>query len=66
MLIMTSMRYMSEIVLLGVELDELTSLIKHISKFPQFKLYISKSLISLQSTFGTGLELGSLSLRLPN
>ena len=39
------MRNISEIVLLGVELEELTFLIKHISKLPQFKIYISQSLI---------------------
>ena len=39
------MRNISEIVLLRVEIDERTSLIQHISKLTQFKIYISKSLI---------------------
>ena len=39
------MRNISEIVLLRVELDERTSLIQHISKLTQFKIYLSQSLI---------------------
>ena len=36
---------MRNLFFVSIELDELTSLIQHISKLTQFKIYISQSLI---------------------
>ena len=61
MLIMRSMRYtyifmrnISEIVFLGVEIDERTSLIQHIFKLTQFNIYISLTTLLTYCGFRLG------------